>query len=201
MSNPLRIDGRLLLAILVGITLLALLMALAVLFVYFIHFRGPLSDQHSVWGTFGDYVGGLLNPAFGFLALVGLLFTIILQGENLRVTAEELELSRKELELTRRELQRSASAQENALDTLYLQVKVTRRAARLAVLGTLVENYEKKVRTANTKSDKGKLERQLLTYLGMLEAEFRTLEREEAKVEQESVNLRKANQQRPFGGT
>jgi large-conductance mechanosensitive channel len=36
---------------------------------YFFNFHYGLSDKNEVWGTFGDYVGGILNPiiaAFAF---------------------------------------------------------------------------------------------------------------------------------------
>ena len=56
-------------------------------------------------GSWGDTVGGLLNPIFSFLALLGLLWTIRLQSN-------ELTLSRKELEFSRAELKGSREANE-----------------------------------------------------------------------------------------
>lgn len=63
---------------------------------YFINFKGGISQQQEIWGMFGDYIGGFLNPAFSFLALIALLLTIVLQS--------------KELEQTRIELKRTADA-------------------------------------------------------------------------------------------
>ncbi len=65
--------------------------------------RGDLTS--SDLGTFGDFIGGVANPIFGFLSFIALLYTIVLQSK-------ELELTRKELEETKKEIQRSAEAQE-----------------------------------------------------------------------------------------
>jgi hypothetical protein len=70
----------------------------AVFWLYFTNFTGELSKKNDVWGTFGDFIGGTLNPILSFLALIALLLTIILQS--------------RELEATRDELKRSASAHE-----------------------------------------------------------------------------------------
>jgi hypothetical protein len=67
------------------------------------------SSLISMAGTFGDFIGGTLNPILSFLTFMGLLITIILQS--------------KELEQTRQELQRSAEAQEKTEITLKIQTK------------------------------------------------------------------------------
>ncbi|MGY2135280.1 hypothetical protein ACW9I8_01515 [Pseudomonas reactans] len=91
--------------ILSGIVCGALAVVAVVFFLYFYKFgHYSLSSDQSVWGTFGDFVGGTINPILSFFGLIALLLTIILQG--------------KELELTRRELQRSAEAQERTQDVL-----------------------------------------------------------------------------------
>ena len=56
-------------------------------------FGGPLSDDPGRWGQFGDYVGGVLNPTFSFLALLALLATLGLQIRELRISARELKNS------------------------------------------------------------------------------------------------------------
>lgn len=76
----------------------------AILFVYFLKFVFEipvLSDDKGDWGTFGDYMGGVLNPIFAFASFMALLYTIKLQLE--------------ELQATREELKRSADAQETQL--------------------------------------------------------------------------------------
>lgn len=69
----------------------------AVLAPYVIRFGGPLSPETAVWGQFGDYLGGVLNPVFGFLGLVALLLTIVIQSRALRVSQQELANSTEEL--------------------------------------------------------------------------------------------------------
>jgi uncharacterized membrane protein len=86
----------------------------AVVFVfYFMNFPGSLSNQHERWGSFGDFMGGTLNPILSFFALIALLLTIILQS--------------KELEATREELKRSATAQEKSEISLKKQSDILSR--------------------------------------------------------------------------
>lgn len=99
------------------ISLFAILAFSIVVGLYFFQFRNkPLSLLNEHWGTFGDFVGGVLNPIFSFLGLMALLFTIRLQSQ-------ELALTRKELELTRTELEKSAEAQKGTEKLLAEQTK------------------------------------------------------------------------------
>lgn len=41
---------------------------------YFFNFHGTLSDDHTKWGTFGDYIGGIVGTLFNLIAV---LFSII----------------------------------------------------------------------------------------------------------------------------
>ncbi len=85
----------------------ATVIAALVLFAYFKVFGAELSQDHSRWGQFGDYLGGVLNPVFGFLGLFALLLTISLQV--------------KELKLTRDEIRNSTAALKDQNNTLKLQ--------------------------------------------------------------------------------
>jgi putative phage abortive infection protein len=76
--------------ILKGILLVATLVALAALGLYFNNFNEGFSSDQAIWGTFGDYLGGVLNPVFGFLGLLALLITIALQSKELKLSREEL---------------------------------------------------------------------------------------------------------------
>jgi hypothetical protein len=42
-----------------------------------------LSNEKSDWGTYGDFVGGLLNPYFSFLAFIAVVLTVVLQARQL----------------------------------------------------------------------------------------------------------------------
>lgn len=65
---------------------------------YVYRFWGGFADNHSRWGEFGDYLGGILNPIFALLALLALLFTIVLQSRELRNSTRELATSARALE-------------------------------------------------------------------------------------------------------
>lgn len=67
--------------------------AVIALATYFFKFHGALSNDPGTWGQFGDYVGGVLNPTFSFLALIALLATFGLQVRELRISARELKNS------------------------------------------------------------------------------------------------------------
>ena len=55
------------------------------------NFLAKLSNDPATWGTFGDYLGGTLNPIISFLALIGLLYTIHQQAQEMKATRDELE--------------------------------------------------------------------------------------------------------------
>ena len=78
-----------------------------------------LSNEQEVWGQFGDYIGGVLNPIFAFFAFIALMITIKLQNEALITSKEELKLSREELE-------KSRIAQEAQSESLKLQNQATK---------------------------------------------------------------------------
>lgn len=48
-----------------------------------------LSSTPGDWGVFGDYVGGLLNPFFSFLAFIGVILTVVLQARQLDIIREQ----------------------------------------------------------------------------------------------------------------
>lgn len=58
------------------------------------------SDNRGDWGTFGDYVGGTLNPLFGFFGFIALLVTLSLQRQQLDEQRKDMEEQRKEIALS-----------------------------------------------------------------------------------------------------
>lgn len=90
----------------------------------------------SAWlGTFGDFVGGITNPIFSFLAFLGLLWTIKQQRD-------ELGISREELRLTREELAKSADAQELHAQTAIEQQKLIQLQQFESTFFSLLANHE-----------------------------------------------------------
>lgn len=78
-----------------------------------------LSNNQELWGQFGDFIGGTLNPILAFLSFMALLYTI-------KIQTEELGLSRKELEETKEELKESRIAQQEQSKSLKLQNQATK---------------------------------------------------------------------------
>lgn len=94
----------------VGMAFIVLVLA------FYIYPRGNYSigTDPSFWGAFGDYVGGILNPIFGFITLLGLVITVGLQKQILAV--QKLELAK-----TKKELAKSAKALEIQNKTMLTQ--------------------------------------------------------------------------------
>ena len=103
-------------AIIVGTALLAALSATGC---YVSQFGFRLSEDHSRWGELGDYLGGILNPTFAFIALMVLLYTVYLQTRELRLSTAELRNSTRELRAQRRALE-----QQNFEHTFFEMVRL-----------------------------------------------------------------------------
>lgn len=101
--------------------LLLLMLFLAVYGVYFYNFPIPLEAKKEVWGQFGDFVGGTLNPLLSFITIYILYKTIVLQKTSLEKTNEALELSQNTYELSRTELTKSAEILESQNKLIQLQ--------------------------------------------------------------------------------
>lgn len=107
----------------------ALVVVVVVFLVYFSNFHVSLSTSNADWGTFGDFVGGTLNPILSFLGLIALLLTIVLQS--------------KELESTRKELERAASAQEKTEVVLKAQAATQVKQQFEGTFFSLLEQHNK----------------------------------------------------------
>lgn len=53
----------------------------------------PISTSQGDWGTFGDYVGGVLNPIYAFLAFAGVIYTVLLQKDQIELMKTQQKLS------------------------------------------------------------------------------------------------------------
>lgn len=116
------------------IILILIIWALSIVFIVF------GLDNWSDRGTFGDAFEAV-NALFSGLAFAGLIYTIVLQKEDLKI-------QRNEIALNRAELKKSTTAQkksEKALEEQVLQMKI---AAKLNALKTLIDYYN--VQIANT---------------------------------------------------
>jgi len=64
--------------------------SMLILCVYGFYFDGEISTSQEHWAWFGDFIGGILNPIYAFLALIALLLTISLQLKEMKATRKEL---------------------------------------------------------------------------------------------------------------
>lgn len=117
-----------LISLLVKIFISAIVVMAVVFILYFSNFTGKFTSQPEYWGTFGDFVGGTLNPILSFFALMALLITIILQNRELEVTREEMTQSRLTAqeqvlhfknESKKNDIYRTVQVLENRLERLY----------------------------------------------------------------------------------
>ncbi|EKE75193.1 hypothetical protein [Gallaecimonas xiamenensis] len=72
------------------VVVVAVLAVTAIIYFYRQAFPGPIDAQHDAFGTFGDYVGGLLNPILSFLTIVLLIWSLHMQRQELVETRKEL---------------------------------------------------------------------------------------------------------------
>lgn len=111
-------------------------------------------DNWSDRGTFGDLFGAV-NALFSGLAFAGLIYTIYLQKQDLK-------MQRKEIELNRNELKKAAKAQQHSEKALLDQVEQMKISAKLNALNTLINYYNTQISNPNNSEEiitKAKLKR------------------------------------------
>ena len=82
--------ARHLFSFMLGFIILGALATIVASYFYIEMFGTALSEKHAVWAQFGEYMGGVLGPAFAFLALMALLITLQLQYKELSISSSEL---------------------------------------------------------------------------------------------------------------
>ena len=69
---------------LLRIGLVVFVIAILIVLVFALNFsKYPISDSVGDWGTFGDYVGGLLNPVVGLATVLLVIISITTQQKEL----------------------------------------------------------------------------------------------------------------------
>lgn len=91
------------------------------------------------WGQFGDYVGGLLNPALSALALVILAGSLNANVKALKQNKEILNATKQELELTRKQIENSNSLLDKQEEALTMQIQAVQGGAHAERLGKYAE--------------------------------------------------------------
>ncbi|BDA80155.1 hypothetical protein LPTSP3_g30850 [Leptospira kobayashii] len=100
-----------------------------------------MSFNEALIGPIGDMFGAI-NALFSGLALAGIIYTIYLQHE-------ELKLQREELKLTRIELRRSAEAQEKSQLSIQEQADALTYTATLNTLSSLINSTMMQLEPSN----------------------------------------------------
>lgn len=75
-------------------SLIALIPMVYLIWFYFINDL-PLSTDSSIWGTFGDFIGGILNPLIALLAFYWLTQSVLIQKTELSETQKVLKETEK----------------------------------------------------------------------------------------------------------
>lgn len=125
-----------------ALALIAILIA-AISFATNFH-SAPVAKTVDAWGQFGDYFGGVLNPVFGFLSVLGLLMALVLQAKELKASREALEISQRELELSRQ-------AQTESADALKLQNEAIRIQSFEQTFFSWFQSYKNLLQDVETK--------------------------------------------------
>lgn len=112
--------------------LAALLFAFLVVSAYVMHFsQGQFSGAPENWGQFGDFIGGVINPAVG-LATVYLVFvSITLQRKELQASVAELKASNESA--ARQNFEQSLFAWLRTYQALLSDIRVGDRVGRDAL--------------------------------------------------------------------
>ena len=107
------------------------LIVLVVSVFYFANFHNGLSEKNEVWGTFGDYFGGILNPVIAAFA-----FYLI---------AKTYELQKRELEATRSLLEVSTDAQKNQIKLAALTALLNSNLMRIDRINLDLDRINKSI--------------------------------------------------------
>ena len=94
--------ARMKLRALITAAIAALFAICAISLTYIVAFGTTRSADPAVWGQFGDYFGGILNPLFALAAFLSALWSISVQQRESRAASKQLavqtEIARNELE-------------------------------------------------------------------------------------------------------
>lgn len=114
------------------------------------------SNLISDWGTFGDFIGGTLNPILTFISICLILYTVYQNKKALDFNSEELNLSRiahQESASAQDELQKAARLQQ--VDNLFLNLitSLQYRQQEIDQLGSHLRDVYLKVFQDNSQLD------------------------------------------------
>ena len=119
--------------------------AISIVLTYFQWFRAelnfPLSKDPAVWGQFGDFVGGVLNPICAYMAFVWLVRSYALQKTELAETRDALEKTQK--------------AQQRHAEVALAAARIEAANIRLSILVTQASAQRLELSTAKAEQRRG----------------------------------------------
>lgn len=128
----------------------AIVLFFGLLIIYYFNIFDLDTTKKSDWGTFGDFIGGTLNPIFALFSLFAIIYTI-------KIQTQELEFSREELEETRKELKESRIAQQEQSESLKLQNKATNLQMFENTFFQLINLFIENIKNIGSKDINGKV--------------------------------------------
>lgn len=131
----------------IKLKLISIISIIFIIIGWFITYNTLKNQSYEERGTFGDMFGGL-NTLFSGLAFCGIIISIVMQSEELRLQREEIKANREELKRTA--LARTALAQEEQGKYLNRQAENLKQSAKLSALNTLVNYYSDWAKVNNT---------------------------------------------------
>ncbi|MDO3387194.1 hypothetical protein QWI17_15230 [Gilvimarinus sp. SDUM040013] len=154
---------------------------LAIIVIYAGYFWGweryGVSDDPNVWGTFGDFVGGVVNPVLGLITILLLTTTIRQTDKALAQADDALRQSREELKLTREEMKRGLEIQQATERALNEQIKQAEMKnsfeMAIALCGQLYREVDSLER--DIESTRGDIKNSALQKQKLLEDRIRTI--------------------------
>ncbi|MDP2506888.1 hypothetical protein [Oceanobacter sp. 3_MG-2023] len=152
-----------------GMLIVTAIVIIGYLGYFFGYLKYVPSTEPGDWGTFGDFVGGLVNPMIGLAGLYMLVSTlrqnqrVIEQAEDslhkmqtaLDQSQHALEVQRAEFELTRKEHEGSREAQEQLARTNVDNLKLNIAVNRIDRLLTAEKTFSEQVNWIFDKEIKG----------------------------------------------
>jgi hypothetical protein len=89
------------------------LLGVVLLGLYFWQFWGSLSPAQDVWGQFGDFIGGILNPFIAWMTLVAIAISLRYTVHALRESAKATQISQSQLDHEREEREQRRIEEQN----------------------------------------------------------------------------------------
>jgi hypothetical protein len=89
------------------------LLAFVLLLFYGKQFSDSFSQKQDVWGQFGDFVGGVLNPFIAWVSMIIIAVTLRYTGKAIQVSAEAVEAARDQVNLAQEQFLLEVNEQKN----------------------------------------------------------------------------------------